>query len=554
MNDEKKEEKAAVSPDKRKKIKRVERSVLSVLLALIVCAVGFVGGWFGRWAALGKQKQSLLWAIDTAMDNYYRDIDENKLYDNLFAAFDFDPYSTYYPASAYEDVISEREGQNRDAGFSVWQESHLEVCVSEGSSAETAGIKNGSYFLKYGKTDKLDEMTSADDAERFFDFLTTVDANGEFYVLCGESENESEATTYKLTNGEKGAGLSLMRKYDPMRVYLVVGNSPADKAGLKRGMYILKYGATDDKEKMVSGSYDNFRAFVASLQPDEDKNVSFYMQCSFDRNDDSDDSVKKITMAEYQASYCFYRDNKHSYRFRTNGNSKKLEKVETGEVLSELDDKTAYITFTEFTASAADEFKECLKYMKDNERTNLILDLRGNGGGYMNVFVDIAACFLKNATSGNQKVAYAKFRNGATVSYSAYGSSYNSYFSEDSRITVLADEYTASASECLIGAMIDYEAISFSDIYLHENGKGVARTYGKGIMQTSYDDDPAGGALKLTAADIFWPKSGKSIHGVGVTPQDGANAIQSPLLPDKNDSFLQEVIKSLNTPASKPVF
>ncbi|MDE7373288.1 MAG: hypothetical protein K2N18_04415, partial [Clostridia bacterium] len=127
------------------------------------------------------------------------------------------------------------------------------------------------------------------------------------------------------------------------------------------------------------------------------------------------------------------------------------------------------------------------------------------------------------------------------------------YYFDDARITVLADEHTASASECLIGVMIDYETIGFSDIYLHKNGKGEARTYGKGIMQTSHDDDPSGGALKLTTAEIFWPKSDRSIHGVGVTPNDGANAISSPLLPGANDSFLQEVIKALQTAPETPV-
>lgn len=558
-----KREEEAMQPDKRKKIKRVERCVLSVLLAAVFAAVGFVSGWFGRWGALGKNKQALLWAIDKTLENYYRDVDEGKLYENLFAAFDLDPYSTYYPASDYEDVVSEREGWNNDAGFSIWQDSHIEVSVLANSSASDAGIESGMYFLKYGKTNKIDEMTEANNAEYFFDFLTTVDMNGKYYVLCGESENESEATVYELTNDENGAGLALTRKYETMRVYQVVGNSPADKAGLRRGMYILKYGATAEKDKMVSGSTGNFRAFVASLDFDLDgkgkktNTKTFYLQCSFDK--DADPEPVKITMTEYLASYCYYRDNTLSYRFRTKDNlpkneKPKLEREETGEFLSELDDNTGYIALTEFTASVADQFKECLKYMKDHGKSNLILDLRGNGGGYMTVLVDIAACFLKDAGSGNQKIAYAIFRNGGAVSYSAYGSSYNSYFSEDSRITVLADEYTASASECLIGAMVDYGAIKFSDIYLHQNGKGIAKTYGKGIMQTSYDDDPAGGALKITVADVYWPKSGKNIHGVGVNTGDGANAVSSSLLPDANDSFLQDVIKGLKTSPSAPVF
>ena len=180
--------------------------------------------------------------------------------------------------------------------------------------------------------------------------------------------------------------------------------------------------------------------------------------------------------------------------------------------------------------------------MKENGRTNLIIDLRGNGGGYMDVFVEIASYLLKDAGAGAQKVAYAKFKSGATVSYSASRSNYSTYFTAESRVSVLADEYTASASECLIGALVDYKTIAFSDIYLHENENGVAKTYGKGIMQTHYENS-TGATLKLTSAEIFWPKSNKTIHDVGVTAKgDGAIAIKSSLLPDQNDGFLQEAI------------
>ena len=218
----------------------------------------------------------------------------------------------------------------------------------------------------------------------------------------------------------------------------------------------------------------------------------------------------------------------------------------------ELDDNTAYIALTQFTGTAAAEFKECLNKMKESGRKHLILDLRGNGGGYMDVFVEIAACLLKETSgSGAQKVAYAKFKDGATVSYSARKSLYKDYFKDDSHISVLADEYTASASECLIGALIDYKTIDYSDIYLRENENGVAKSYGKGIMQTHFEDK-YGNTLKLTSAEIFWPKSNKTIHDVGVTPQDGAVAIPSALLPDGTDSFLQRAVELIKNKQNTP--
>lgn len=545
------------SPDREKKIKRVEKSVLSVLLALVLFAVAFVAGWFGRWGALGKKKQELLWAIDAAQDNYYREIDEDKLFENLFSAFEFDPYSTYYTEEEYKTIAAERDGKNRDAGFSVFgQESRLEVyAVTGGSSAETAEIASGMRFLKFGKTV---ESLQTGDAEDYFAFVSKLATDEKYFVQC--KDGEAEAVNYEVKNGADGAGIALTRKFDPMRVYQVVGNSPADRVKLKRGMYIFKYGANANVEEMVSGSSDEFFAFVQTLEPvkenEQDKvgTVTIHMLCGFEK-DGSDADVYSVKMEEYRASYCTYRDKKEACRFKTVVKSDKKETLEKSVIedgaLSTLDDKTAYISLTEFTGNAAKEFKECLRIMKENKRTNLILDLRGNGGGYMDVFVEIASCLLRDAGSGAQKVAYAKFRNGAEVSYSASRSSFTDYFEKDSHVSVLADEYTASASECLIGALVDYNTVTFSDIYLHENENGVARTYGKGIMQTHYENSN-GGTLKITSADIFWPKSDKTIHGVGVTPLDGAVAIASSLLPDANDSFLQAAVEKIKNKADAP--
>ena len=66
---------------------------------------------------------------------------------------------------------------------------------------------------------------------------------------------------------------------------------------------------------------------------------------------------------------------------------------------------------------------------------------------------------------------------------------------------------------------------SREDIVIEKNSKGVAKTYGKGIMQTTYQL-LSGGAFKLTTAKIYWPDKTTSIHGVGVIA-DGENAVSS---------------------------
>ena len=91
----------------------------------------------------------------------------------------------------------------------------------------------------------------------------------------------------------------------------------------------------------------------------------------------------------------------------------------------------------------------------------------------------------------------------------------NNFFEHLTAISVIANERSASASECLIGALICYGDIFSADrLIIEKNLDGVAKTYGKGIMQTTYKLI-SGGAFKLTTARILWP-DGTCIHGKGI--------------------------------------
>jgi hypothetical protein len=93
-----------------------------------------------------------------------------------------------------------------------------------------------------------------------------------------------------------------------------------------------------------------------------------------------------------------------------------------------------------------------------------------------------------------------------------------------------------------MGVMLDYGAITYQDICLIERD-GEARTYGKGIMQTTYPFIGfTGEAVKLTTAQMRWPKSDNCIHGRGVLPADGALSIAENTL---NDGELLAAIDAL---------
>ena len=160
----------------------------------------------------------------------------------------------------------------------------------------------------------------------------------------------------------------------------------------------------------------------------------------------------------------------------------------------------------------------------------------------MDIMQSIASYFCKSATQAKPAVAVADFGETRTA-YHAFGNYYNSYFSEESRICVLADKYSASASECLLGCMLDYGAIEYKDICLVERG-GVAKTYGKGIMQQTMPvNTVAQDAITLTTAEIRWPVSDNSIHGRGILPQDGTRTVAENI---DNRIETENAIKALN--------
>lgn len=314
------------------------------------------------------------------------------------------------------------------------------------------------------------------------------------------------------------------------RVFLVVENSPAQKAGVEKGMYLLGFGT--GAEELQSGDSDALIGFISAQKG------AFALKVGYSA-DGSDSTVVSLQRAEYQAAYCYYRDSQTSYSYRGDGSS--LYMTETFRPIEGLDDKTAYIRIDEFSGYAADEFIGCLSVMKRRNRDNLILDLRTNGGGYLNILQSIASHFLKDAEESFPVVATARYKSGKVSTYRArMTSDYYDYFTEDSQIWLLADENTASASECLIGALVDYGALPYENIYLRAaDDTGFAATYGKGIMQSFFPG--AYGVMKLTVAQIYWP-NGNCIHGVGVTTDTGAHGVKADLVWGKEDVMLSAVL------------
>ncbi len=300
----------------------------------------------------------------------------------------------------------------------------------------------------------------------------------------------------------------------PLRIMRVSGNSPAEKAGLRAGEVIIGCGGTET-EIAPCATYEEFAAMITLYNEDE----PFYLAV---RSIAGEERIVQVTRSAYVENYIFYRTKYAAYSFDLENNS---EMVEHGAPMTFLPEDTAYIQIVQFTGNAQKDFDKAMKKFKEDDMTNLVLDLRGNGGGYLDAMQSISSYFCKDAILPAPVVAVADYGEYREP-FVAYGNHYYQYFSEESRICVLADSGTASASECLLGCMLDYGAIGYDDICLSERG-GVAKTFGKGIMQeTKMTSFFAADAIKLTTAEIRWPVSDDSIHGRGILPEDGTLTVE----------------------------
>ena len=253
----------------------------------------------------------------------------------------------------------------------------------------------------------------------------------------------------------EGIGVEFNIFYDTVHVVHVLANGPSDKAGVQVGDRIIKVNnetiagkniSSDDIKKKIRGDRDT-PVKITVLRKGELKDISI--------------NRGTIPISAVDAAYM-------------------LEKT------------TGYIKLNKFSETAYEEFMRSLENLQKNEMSNLVLDLRGNGGGFMNEAVQIADQFL----SDDKLVVYTQ---GVNTQRREYKCKTPGLF-EQGGLVVLVDELSASASEVLAGALQDWCRATIVG----------RRTFGKGLVQEQYSLSD-GSAIRLTVARYYTPK-GRSIQ------------------------------------------
>ncbi len=183
-----------------------------------------------------------------------------------------------------------------------------------------------------------------------------------------------------------------------------------------------------------------------------------------------------------------------------------------------------YLQITEFDDITPDQFAEGMAELRASNIEGLIIDLRSNPGGSLQAVCDIARQILPKGL-----IVYTVDRNGERDDYTCDGT-----HQIDIPVVVLVNQYSASASEILSGAIKDYKI-----------GTLVGKTtFGKGIVQRVFDLKD-GTAVKLTVSDYYTP-NGNNIHGIGIEPDVEVEYDADAYAKDKTDTQLDKAIDVMN--------
>lgn len=330
--------------------------------------------------------------------------------------------------------------------------------VANAQVSQQDKLKAAINAIKKNYIDSLSDQTLVDAAIK--GIFAELDPHSKYF-----SKAEAKAMTSAMRGSFVGVGIEYMMQNDTVYLTQVLPDGPAEKAGLMAGDRLLKI----NNEK-VAGAKKSYMDILNAIRGENKTVVKLEVYRPVAKKD-LDFSITRGSVVDRSVTAAYMLDDK----------------------------KTGYIAIRIFSQSTRNEIENALKKLKQEGMQQLILDLQGNGGGYVQAALGVADEFLKR----DQLVYYVMTQDKGKDYY--YASQSGTSWS--GKLAVLIDQNTASASEILAGSLQDWD-------------RGVIvgrRSFGKGLTQQPIAL-PDSSVLELTSGRLYTP-AGRSVQ----KPYKGVN-------------------------------
>jgi len=327
-----------------------------------------------------------------------------------------------------------------------------------GTRLSTKNSNSTSLFI-YPRTDKISNILSYIESE-YVDSVSLKKLNEDAIVAMLKDldphtvyipAEELQEVNEPLEGNFSGIGVQFNLTNDTVVIINTIPNGPSARIGILAGDRIIKVN-----DSTVSGRKFSSEAIVKKLKGPRETKV----QVSILRHGVKD--LLKFTIT---------RDNIPLYSI---------------DIAYMLNDNTGYIKINQFSRTTFDEFTKAIGKLRKKGMKKLIVDLRDNGGGFLDAATNIADQFLP----AGKLIVYTKGKSRRKESIYATAEG----ICEKDKIEILIDEYSASASEILAGAIQD-----------NDRGKIIGRrSFGKGLVQEQLPLSD-GSALRITVARYYTP-------------------------------------------------
>lgn len=284
-----------------------------------------------------------------------------------------------------------------------------------------------------------------------------VEALGDVYTVYMDAEKSADFYDDLHGNVGSGIGVEMGLRDGYVRVLRTLPDNPARKAGVLAGDIIYKV----DGEEVWQLSSDEVAAKV--------------------RGETGSEIALTVVRDGKELDFTMTR-----------------EAINNVSAYVEYDGSTAIVTLTRFDDNTGKKVQEMAKEFAGKGVNKVILDLRGNGGGYVSAAQDLLSLWL----DGKKMYVQKSLHYGNVTTSTASGKAILSGM----KTVVLVNGTTASASEIVAGALQDYDKATIVG----------EKTYGKGVVQSLFNLSD-GATLKVTTADWYTPLD-RSINGEGITP------------------------------------